>query len=120
MKTKHPKSSPAPVRGPNNTEQRAIAAARQALAEMPPRFEVGTKIETKNGVTQILQGPKHFDLEGWHAQFMAAFGTSSETVVKVEVRRIAGALRQRDGKIDPAELDTVIAIVSGQQPKNGT
>jgi hypothetical protein len=27
-------------------------------------------------------------------------------------------LRQRDGTIDPAELDTVIAIVSGQQPKD--
>ena len=25
---------------------------------------------------------------------------------------------QRDGKIDAAELDAIIAIVSGQQPKN--
>ena len=33
------------------------------------------------------------------------------------MERIANALR-RNGKIDPAELDTVIAIVSGQQPKN--
>jgi hypothetical protein len=49
---------------------------------------------------------------------MAAFGTTSETVAQVEVERIAKALRQRDGKIDPAELDTVIAIVSGQRPKN--
>ena len=49
---------------------------------------------------------------------MSAFGTTSETVAHVEVERIAKALRQRDGTIDPAELDTVIAIVSGQQPKN--
>jgi hypothetical protein len=48
---------------------------------------------------------------------MAAFGTSSEAAVHVEVERIADALR-RNGKIDPAELDTVIAIVSGQQPKD--
>jgi hypothetical protein len=33
------------------------------------------------------------------------------------LERIANALR-RNGKIDPAELDTVIAIVSGQRPKN--
>jgi hypothetical protein len=49
---------------------------------------------------------------------MAAFGTTSMTMVNVELERIAKALRQRDGTIDPAELDTVIAIVSGQQPKN--
>jgi hypothetical protein len=85
---------------------------------MPPRFEVGTRIKSENGVTQVLQGPKHFDLEGWRAQFMVAFGTSSETVVQVEVQRIAGALRQTDGTINPAELDTVIAIISGQRPKN--
>ncbi|HXB77517.1 MAG TPA: hypothetical protein VNX23_08975 [Bradyrhizobium sp.] len=113
-----PDSRLADVREPNDAEKHAIAAARQILADMPPRFEVGTRIKSENGVTQVLQGPKHFDLEGWRAQFMVAFGTSSETVVQVEVQRIAGALRQRDGKIDPAELDTVIAIVSGQQPKN--
>jgi hypothetical protein len=43
---------------------------------MPPRFEVGTTIKSENGVTQILQGPKHTDQDGWRAQFMAAFGTS--------------------------------------------
>jgi hypothetical protein len=57
-------------------------------------------------------------MEGWRAQFMAALGTSSKIVVGVELERIAKALRQRDGTIDPAELDTVIAIVSGQRPKN--
>jgi hypothetical protein len=118
MKSKHPKSLPTPVRAPNDNEQRAIAAARQALAEMPPRFEVDTQIKDERGATQILQGPKHSDMEGWRAQFMAAFGTSNETVTQVEVQRIAGALRQRDGTIDPNELDTVIAIVSGQRPKN--
>jgi hypothetical protein len=97
---------------------RSIAAARQAVAEMPPRFDVSTKIETNNGATQIIQGPRHSDMEGWRAQLMAAFGTTSETVARVEVERIAKALRQRDGTIDPAELDTVIAIVSGQWPKN--
>jgi hypothetical protein len=35
-----------------------------------------------------------------------------------ELERIVKALRQRNGTIDPAELDTVIAIVSGQRPKN--
>jgi hypothetical protein len=118
MKAKHPKSPPAPVRGPNNTEQRAIAAARQALADMSPRFEVDTQIKDESGLTQIIQGPKHFDLEGWRTQLLAAFGTSSTTVAGVEMERIARALRQRDGTINPAELDTVIAIVSGQQPKN--
>jgi hypothetical protein len=106
------------VRVPDQSEQGAIATAKRAMAEMPTRFEVDTQIKTENGVTQILQGPKHSDLEGWRAQFMAAFGTTSATVVNVELERIAKALRQRDGKIDPAELDTVIAIVSGQQPKN--
>ena len=57
-------------------------------------------------------------MDGWRAQLMAAFGTTSETVAHVEVERIAKALRQRDGTIDPAELDTVIAIVSGQRPKD--
>jgi len=118
MKAKQPKSLPTPVREPNDTEQRDIAAARQALAEMPPRFEVGTEIKSENGVTQILHGPKHSDMEGWRAQFMAALGTPSKTVVGVELERIAKALRQRDGTIDPAEMDTVIAIVSGQRPKN--
>jgi len=91
---------------------------QQALADIPPRFEVGTRIENENGVTQILQCPKHSDQDGWRAQFMAAFGTSSEKVVAVEAERVAKALRQKDGKIDPAELDAVIAILSGQQPKN--
>jgi len=95
-----------------------IVAARQAIAEMPPRFEIGTQIKTENGATQIIEGPRHSDRDGWRAQLMAAFGTTSETVAHVEVERIAKALRQRDGKIDPAELDTVIAIVSDQQPKN--
>jgi len=117
-KQKKPKPLPAPVRGPNDTEQRAIAAARQALADMPPRFEVDTQIKDESGVTQIIQGPKHTDLEGWRAQMMAAFGTPSKTVAGVEMERIARALRQRDGTINPAEMDTVIAIVSGQRPKN--
>jgi hypothetical protein len=86
--------------------------------EMPPRFDVGTKIKTEGGTTQIIQGPRHCDMEGWRAQFMAAFGTTSETVVGVEMQRFAKALRRTDGTLDPAELDTVIAIVSGQQPKN--
>jgi hypothetical protein len=85
---------------------------------MPPRFKVGTRIENENGVTQIIQLPRHSDIDGWHAQLVAAFGTTSITVAHVEVERIAKALRQRDGTIDPAELDAVIAIVSGQQPKN--
>jgi hypothetical protein len=117
MKAKKPKSPPTPVREPDEAEKCAIAAAKQALADMPPRFDVGTKIETKNGVTQILQGPKHSDMDGWRAQFLAAFGTSSEKVVSVELERTSSALH-RNGKIDPAELDTVIAIVSGQRPKN--
>jgi hypothetical protein len=96
----------------------AIDGARQVIAEMPPRFDVGTKVKTENGATQILQGPQHSDIDGWRAQFVAAFGTTSETVVHIEAERIAKALRQRDGKIDPGELDTVIAIVSGQRPKN--
>jgi hypothetical protein len=50
----------------------------------------------------------------------AALGTSSKTVVGVELERIANALRQRDGTIDPAELDTVIAIVSGTAAKERT
>jgi hypothetical protein len=117
MKTEQPKSLPVMARAPDNAERRAIAAAKQALAEMSPRFDVGTKIENKTGATQIMQGPKHSDMEGWRAQFMAAFGTLSGAVVNVEVERIANALR-RDGKIDPSELDAVIAIVSGQRPKN--
>src|ERR1700755_1401583 len=83
MKAKQRKPLPAPVRGPNDTERRAIAEARQALADMPPRFEVDTQIEDESGVTQIIQGPKHSDQDGWRAQFMAAFGTSSEKVVGV-------------------------------------
>jgi hypothetical protein len=118
MKSKKTKLLPATVRGPNDAEKRAIASARQALAEMPPRFDVGTKIKTEGGTTQIIQGPRHCDMDGWRAQFMAAFGTTSETVVGVEMHRVAKALRRKDGTLDPAELDTVIAIVSGQQPKN--
>jgi hypothetical protein len=64
------------------------------------------------------QPAKHSDLDGWRTQFMADFGTTGETVAQVEVERVAKALRQRDGTIDSAELDTVIAIVSGQRPKN--
>jgi hypothetical protein len=106
------------VREPEGDEKRAIAAARQSITEMPPRFDPATKIMAENGSTKIVQGPKHSDLEGWSAQFKAAFGTSSTTVLNVEVERIAKALRQKDGTINPAELDAVIAIVSGQQPKN--
>jgi hypothetical protein len=84
---------------------------------MPPRLQASTRIENENGVTQIIQGPTHSDMDGWRAQFIAAFGTSSEKVVSVEMERIANALR-RNGKIDAAELDTVIAILSGQQPKD--
>jgi hypothetical protein len=118
MKAKQSNKLPTAVRDPDDTEKRAIAAAKQAIAEMEPRFNVGTKIKTELGTTQIHQGPKHSDLDGWRAQFMAAFGTTSAAVVNVESERIAKALRQRDGTIDPAELDAVIAIVSGQRPKN--
>ena len=117
-KSRKQKTLPVTLREPEDAERRAIAAAKQAVAEMPPRLDVGTRIQTENGATQIIQGPRHSDIDGWHAQLMAAFGTTSITVAHVEVERIARALRQRDGKIDPAELDTVIAIVSGQQPKN--
>ena len=112
------KKLPAVSREPNETERGLIAQARQTLAEMSPRFEVGTKVEIENGTTKVIQGPRHSDMDGWKAQFMAALGTSSKTVANVEVERIAKALRQSGGKIDPAELDTVIAIVSGQKPKN--
>ena len=117
-KAKRSKSLPMVVREPDEAEKRAIAAAKQVISEMEPRFDVGTKIKTENGKTQIQQGPKHSDLDGWRTQFVAAFGTTSATVVGVELERIAKALRQRDGTIDPAELDTVIAIVSGQRAKN--
>jgi len=116
-KAKRSKSMPTAVREPDDAEKRAIVAARRAIAEMPPRFEAGTKIKIENGATQIDQRPKHSDIDGWRAQFMAAFGTTSNVVVGVEMERIANALR-RDGKIDPAELDAVIAIVSGQRPRN--
>ena len=92
------------MRDPDDAEKRAIAAAKQVIAEMEPRFDVGTKIKTENGKTQIQQGPKHSDLDGWRTQFMAAFGTTSETVVGVEIQRLAKALRHRDGTVDPAEL----------------
>jgi hypothetical protein len=118
LKAKRSKSLPTVVREPDDAEKRAIAAAKQVIAEMEPRFDAGTKIKSEDGATQILQGPKHSDMDGWKAQLMAAFGTTNETVVKVEMERLAKALRQRDGTIDPAELDAVIAIVSGQRPKN--
>jgi hypothetical protein len=118
MKAKRSKSLPMVVPDPDEDEKRAIAAAKQAIAEMEPRFEIGTRIKTENGATQLIEGPTHSDRDGRRAQLMAAFGTTSENVAHVEVERIAKALRQRDGKIDPAELDTVIAIVSGQRPKN--
>jgi hypothetical protein len=118
MKAKKPNSLPTTVREPKDAERRAIAAAKQTIADMPPRFEVGTQIKTENGATQIIQLPRHSDIDGWHAQLMAAFGTTNTTVVHAEMERIARALSQRDGKIDPAELDTVIAILSGQRPKN--
>jgi hypothetical protein len=117
-KAKRRKSVLTVVRAPDDAEKRAIAAAKQVIAETQPRFDVGTKIKTENGVTQIHQGPEHSDLDGWRAQLIVAFGTTSETVARIEIERIAKALRQRDGTIDPAELDAVIAIVSGQQPKN--
>jgi hypothetical protein len=117
-KAKRRKSVLTAVRGPDEAEKRAIAAAKQVIAEMQPRFDVGTKIKREDGATQILQGPKHSDMDGWKAQLMAAFGTTNETVVSAEIQRVAKALRQRDGTIDPAELDSVIAIVSGQRPKN--
>jgi hypothetical protein len=44
MKTEQPKSLPVMARAPDNAERRAIAAAKQALAEMSPHFDVGTKI----------------------------------------------------------------------------
>ena len=118
MKGKKRESLPAAVREPEDAERRAIAAAKQAVAEMPPRLDIGTQIKMENGGTQIIEGPRHSDMDGWRARLMAAFGTTSETVAQVEVERIAKALRQRDGKIDPAELDSVAAIVSGQRPKN--
>src|SRR5262245_29833391 len=98
MKTK--KTKLLPVRRPNDAEKQAIASARQALAEMPPRFDVGTKIKIEGGTTQIVQGPRHCDMDGWSAQFMAAFGTTSETVVGVEMQRVAKALRRKDGTLD--------------------
>jgi hypothetical protein len=115
---KETKALPTPVPEPNEAQRRAIDSAKQSIAQIFPRFEANTKIKKEGDATQIAQGPKHSDMEGWKAQFMAALGTSSKTVVDVEVQRIAKALRQKDGGIDPAELDTVIAIVSGQQPKN--
>src|SRR5215468_8812802 len=91
-KTNQSKSLPTTVRGPDDTEKRAIAAARQTIAEMPLRFDVGARIKTEDGITQILQGPNHSDMDGWRAQLMAAFGTTSETVARVEIERIAKAL----------------------------
>ena len=46
------------VRDPNDTEKRAIAAAKQAIAEMEPRFDIGTQIKTENGAT--YRGTKAF------------------------------------------------------------
>jgi hypothetical protein len=117
MKAEQPKSQPTAVRDPYESEKRAITAARQTIAEMLPRFDMGTQIKTESGVTRILLGPNHSDMEGWRAQLMAAFGTSSEAVARIEVDRIANALR-RDGTIDPAELNTVVAIISGQRPRD--
>ena len=80
----HSKSLPIAVQEPDDTEKRAIAAAKQAIAEMPPRFDIGTQIKTENGVTQIIEGPRHSDMDGWRAQLMAAFGTTSAFCLDVQ------------------------------------
>ncbi len=84
---------------------------------MPSRFEAGTRTKQNTVQLKLFRGRSIPIWTAGGAQFMAALGTSSTTVVNVELERIGKALL-KDGKIDPAELDAVIAIISGQQPKN--
>jgi hypothetical protein len=49
---------------------------------MPPRFDMGAQVKTEKVATQILLGASHSDKDGWRAQLMMAFGTSSEIVAK--------------------------------------
>ena len=115
---KETKALPVPARAPDEKERLAIDAARDSISKLSPRFEANTKAQLDGDTLQIRQGPKHSDMEGWKARLVAAFGTSSSNVVNVEIERIAAALRHANGNLNAAELDTVIAIVSGQQPKD--
>lgn len=98
---------------PSEAERKAIAVAREKHNARSARVESGMQIEG-NG---LMMSNPHADGAGWQIRLQNAMGTRSHHFLDGEIRRIANVL-QKDGKVEPNELDAVLAVLDGAEPQN--
>jgi hypothetical protein len=73
-------------------------------------------VQSSTGTIRITN--THADSEGWEAQLNNAFGTNSKDFVEANILSIARILQKRDGSIMPHEMDAILAVIDGAQPKD--
>jgi hypothetical protein len=100
---------------PDAREKTAIEAAQAAVRSRRPRIQLTVK---RNEKGSYETRPTHNDDHGWGARLLNAFGTDSVGVLNAEMSRIGGILRDKDGNINPDEMEAVVAIVDGAEPAN--
>jgi hypothetical protein len=107
-------AAPAPsLPEPSEAERKAIAIAREKHNARSARVESGMQVEG-NG---LMMSNPHADGAGWQIRLQNAMGTRSHHFLDGEIRRIANVL-QKDGKVEPNELDAVLAVLDGAEPQN--
>lgn len=99
---------------PSHVEKKAIRFALAKRRARQPRVRSGVELKD-NGVCTM--GAPHSDQAGWQARLENVLGTRSQAFVNTEMLRLVNFLR-RNGKVEPDEIDAVLATLDGAQPDN--
>ncbi|MBQ0820183.1 hypothetical protein KBI52_08160 [Microvirga sp. HBU67558] len=103
---------------PHELEQNAIAAAAERVAARPKPVKVSMKADLVDGTIKTEMGSPHDNHEGWRIRLMDALGSRSSEFAHVEVERILGALVPLGGAPTEAQLNAVLAVINGAQPRD--
>ena len=104
-----------PLPSPSQDEQDAINTARESRSKRRPVVRFGLQQQGKN---RVAAASSHIDWDGWRDRLYNAFGTRSGDFLEAELQRVLTMFRAKDGKIDTAAVEAVLAILDGSEPQN--
>lgn len=101
---------------PSDYEARAIGLAVEQVSQRRPRVAVKIASDGSGSIKQLE--PPHSDGAGFVARLEAAFGTRGQSFPASCLNQLASASRLKDGTIDQAKLNGLLAVVDGVEPTN--
>lgn len=103
---------------PHELERVAIEEAAKRVAARPKPPQVSLKAELVNGTVKAEMGSPHDNHKGWSVRLMDALGSRSSEFANVEIERMMAALVPLGGAPTEAQLNAVLAVVNGVQPRD--